>query len=366
MLSAFLIAFVAVIVVNVAFYVLLSNYSFAKIAAPQKTITPVSVIICAKNEADKLRRCLPEMLSQNYPNFEVIVVNDASTDNTSELLKEFSTAHPQLQIVEVQNNEAFWANKKYALTLGIKKAKNNLLLFADPNTKPVSNEWLATLAGQFNPQKQLLLGHVSIPKNFSFWNLLMRFDNCNRSLFNFSLAKAGLPFSSNGKNLGYTAELFYANRGFMSHMNIRAGEDELFVNEAATQKNTAVCDHPNAFVTLQQEPLNKKDWVAHKKRRLLIFGHLKAGYQLLVGLHFFAKLAFWVFAVLSFLFLDWGIATLLILSNFALQYLLVFKGYLKLKEKEMLYFLIPMEFAHLWVQISIFISNIFSKPKLWK
>ncbi|HZH69666.1 MAG TPA: glycosyltransferase [Flavobacteriaceae bacterium] len=366
MLSAFLIAFVAVIVVNIAFYVLLGNYSFAKIATVQKAAMPVSVIICAKNEADKLRVILPKMFSQNYPNFEVIVVNDASSDNTSELLKEFSKAHPQLQIVEVQNNEAFWANKKYALTLGIKKAKNNILLFTDPNTLPISNEWIATLAGQFNAQKQLLLGHICIPKNFGFWNVLMRFDNCNRSLFNFSLAKAGLPFSSNGKNLGYTAELFYAHRGFMSHMNIRAGEDELFINEAATGKNTAVCDHPNAFIRLQQLPLNKKDWIAHKKRRLLIFGHLKSGYQFLAGLHFFAKLAFWVLAMLSFIFVEWRLAILLIVSNFVFQYLFVFKGYSKLKEKELLYYLIRLEIVHLWVQISIFISNNFSRPKLWK
>lgn len=366
MLSAFLIVFVAVIVINIFFFVLFGTYSFAKKTSVTTTKTPpVSVLICAKNEAENLRNNLPKWLEQAYPDYELIVVNDASTDDTAEVLKVYADKYPKLQLVTVQNNEAFWANKKYALTLGIKKAKNKLLLFTEPNTTPTSKHWITTMAASFSKQKQLVLGHASFPKTMGFSNLLMRFDNCYRTLFNFSFAKAGLPFSGNGKNLGYTTELFYAHRGFMSHMNIRAGEDELFVNEAANKSNTAIVDQPEAFCEVQNKQ-TFEEWFAHKKRRLFVFRYLHSGYQSLIGLHFFARCAFWIMATLSFIIIDWPTALTLVATTLLLQYAFLFKGFLKLKEKEILYFLIPLEIAYLCVQISIFMSNIFSKPKLWK
>src|SRR5690606_524915 len=126
------ICFALVCLVNLCYY-----FSFFKFSQKKSSRTslaekpPVSIIICAKNEAENLRNFLPSILSQDYPDFEVVVINDASTDETLEVIEEFQATDPRIRIVNVQNNEAFWANKKYALTLGIKKAVNPYLLFTD-------------------------------------------------------------------------------------------------------------------------------------------------------------------------------------------------------------------------------------------
>lgn len=86
---------------------------------------PVSVIICAKNEAKNLKTFLPLIITQNYSNFEIVLINDASHDETLQVMEGFSLQHSNIKIVSVKNTEAFWGNKKYALTLGIKASTND-------------------------------------------------------------------------------------------------------------------------------------------------------------------------------------------------------------------------------------------------
>src|SRR5690606_23600427 len=120
---------------------------------------PVSVIICAKNEAENLNNFLPKVLSQNHPEFEVVVINDASTDETLEVIEEFQSRDPRIKIVNVQNNEAFWANKKYALTLGIKKAVYPYLLFTDADCEPQSDSWISEMTSLYGEGKSIILGY---------------------------------------------------------------------------------------------------------------------------------------------------------------------------------------------------------------
>ena len=129
--------FAVVCLVNLCYYFGFLKFSQKK--PSQQSLSrplPVSVIICAKNEAENLRNFLPSILSQNHPHFEVVVINDASTDETLEVIEDFQSRDQRVKIVNVQNNEAFWANKKYALTLGIKKAVNPYLLFTDADCQP--------------------------------------------------------------------------------------------------------------------------------------------------------------------------------------------------------------------------------------
>ena len=136
--------------INFIFFLAFLSFSNARNRKSQKAGFPVSVIICAKNEAENLRNFLPSILAQDYPDFEVIVINDASTDSTLEVIEEFQKIDDRIKIVNVQNNEAFWANKKYALTLGIKKARNSHLLFTDADCAPQTNKWIAGMVQNFS------------------------------------------------------------------------------------------------------------------------------------------------------------------------------------------------------------------------
>src|SRR5690606_24319853 len=146
--------------INCAYYLLFLKFSFLKISEKLNSEKyPVSLIVCAKNEAENLLKHIPQWQNQRYPNFEIILINDASNDDTLEVMESFAQNDPRIQIVDVKNNEAFWASKKYALTLGIKRAKNTRLIFTDADCYPASDEWLAQMASNFSDKKQLILGY---------------------------------------------------------------------------------------------------------------------------------------------------------------------------------------------------------------
>ena len=105
------------------FLVEFSPIGFAKDNTDTKVkLEPVSVIICARNELKNLRSNLPSFLSQEYIEYQVIVVNDCSWDESGKYLEEMEDAFPQLKVVTINEQEKYQHGKKFAFTLGIKAA----------------------------------------------------------------------------------------------------------------------------------------------------------------------------------------------------------------------------------------------------
>lgn len=361
-----LLLFGAIVLINGGFYLLFSKFTFSE-ADSQKPASrfPVSVIICAKNEAENLKKHVPLILEQEYPDFELILVDDASSDDTLEVIQDFEVSDSRVKIVEVKNNEAFWSNKKYSLTLGIKKAKNVRLVFTDADCRPASKYWLQQMAAPFSETKQLVLGYGAYEKGKGLLNRLIRFETLMTAIQYFSYAKAGMPYMGVGRNLAYTSTLFYENSGFMSHMNVRSGDDDLFVNEAATGENTAVCLAQEGF-TYSVPKKSWKAWWRQKRRHITTAKYYKTKHRLLLGLYYLSTLLFWILGTLTFLFIDWKIPLALVVFRFLLQYLFVGRGTKLLHEKDLLPWIPFFELFLVFFQLTIFISNSISKPKHWK
>ncbi len=120
---------------------------------------PVSIIICARNESENLRKFLPAVLEQDYPDFEVIIVNDCSEDNSYDILGGYLMKYPHLKVSTVNKDPKFTHNKKMAQFIGIKAAKNEILLFTDADCEPESNKWLRGMTSHFTPEKSFVLGY---------------------------------------------------------------------------------------------------------------------------------------------------------------------------------------------------------------
>ena len=366
MFSTLLIAFAIVVVLNCLIYLFFAFYAFAKPQISHKHAEfPVSVIICSKNEAENLKNHIPLWLEQKYSNFELILINDASIDETLDVIEAFAETDNRIKIVDVKNNEAFWANKKYALTLGIKKAKNNYFIFSDADCKPLSNLWIQEMANHFSSEKQLVLGYGAYAKEKGILNKLIRFETALTALQYFSFAKAGMAYMGVGRNLAYTSRLFYDTNGFMSHMYIRSGDDDLFVNEAASRTKVALCDSPESFTV--SEP--KKTWSSYihqKKRHLTTASHYKITHKFLLSFIFLTHVFFWISTAVSFALLKWEWVTALVFLRLLVQFIVFGKTFKKFRESGLILFLPLLELMLICLQISIFISNIFSKPKHWK
>ena len=358
--------FAFVVLINCCYFLLFSKFSISPLSSTiKKEKQPISLIICAKNEADNLKENIPLWLDQDYPNFEIILINDASYDDTLEVMELFEKKKSNITIVNVENNEAFWGSKKYALTLGIKKAKYQRMIFSDADCQPASNNWLQEMASHFTEKHQLVLGYGAYKKLPGFLNKLIRYETLMTAIQYFSYAKAGIPYMGVGRNIGYTSKIYYDNSGFVSHMDIKSGDDDLFVNQVATKSNTSTCYSKESF-TYSNPKLTWKDWVHQKKRHISTAKFYKLKHRFLLGSYFIFQGFFWVLSILTLILLDWKIPLVLIILRFLIQFIILYKSTKKLDEKDLIYWFPFLEVILIIFQFSIFISNSSSKPTSWK
>ena len=360
--------FLVVIGIQFAYYgILFLKFGLAKIEKPTLKNIGVSVLVCAKNESENLLKFIPEILNQDFPKFELILINDDSNDDTLEIMESFNAKHDNIKIVDVDPIEAFWKNKKYPLTLGIKAATFNFLLLTDADCRPLSNQWIKEMSRHFSNEKTVILGYGAYKKiKNSFINNLIRFETVFTAMQYFSFAKIGFPYMGVGRNLAYRKETFFNANGFMSHMNIPSGDDDLFVNQVANSQNTALCYSHNSFTESLPETSIKK-WFNQKRRHVSTARHYKLIHKLLLSLFYASQLLFWCLSIilLTVLF-QWEIVLLLFVVRIALLYLSYGLTAKKLNELDTLLFLPILELFLVFMQLVIFISNLTSTKHNWR
>lgn len=368
MLTILLYVFIAVTAIQIIYYLAgFSQFAFAKTKQQKTSAYPISVLICAKNEAENLKRFLPKIINQNYSSFEIVLINDASYDDSLDIMESFQEQHKHIKIVNVENNEAFWGNKKYALTLGIKAATHDYLLFCDADCTPKSNDWITLMSAHFSDEKKFILGYGAYKKKKnSFLNALVRFETLLTAIQYFSYAKAGNPYMGVGRNLAYHKSEFFNHNGFMSHMNVRSGDDDLFINEAATKSTTSI-EFSKDSHTESIAPKSFKEWFQQKRRHISTAKHYKLKDQLLLGLFYTTQLLFWgLFITLTCTLFQWKIVLLIFCIRLLLQYLIYGFSAKKLREQDLILAIPFLEIVLILFQLTIFITNKVSKPNHWK
>lgn len=259
---------------------------------------PVSIIMAARNESANLQQNLVHFLEQDYPEFEVIVVNDCSWDDSQQILEEMQTRYKHLKVSRLIEQEKYPTGKKFALTLGIKAARYEKMLFTDADCVPAGNQWLRLMQRRLTGKKELVLGYAPHFRSKGFLNLFVRFETLMTSLFCFGLAIRGNAFMGVGRNLGYTRNLFFRHKGFASHQHILSGDDDLFVNETATSANVNLELHPDTFVYTEA----KKDFASfrHQKIRHMMTGkYYRTKHQAILGLYYLSHLFFYILLITS-------------------------------------------------------------------
>ena len=360
--------FIFVVLVQIAFYLgIFGKFAFAKTQKISPKRISVSVIVCAKNEAENATKFIPLLAEQNYPDFEIVLIDDASSDETLAIFEDFEKKYENIRLVKVENNEAFWGNKKYALTLGIKAAKKEYLLFTDADCYPTSKEWITAMSSQFTMQKTIVLGYGKYEKIAnSFLNKIIRFETLLTAIQYFSWAKAGHPYMGVGRNLAYKKEEFFNVNGFIDHMQVRSGDDDLFINQAANSKNTTFAFTPESF-TLSLPKKTFKEWILQKRRHVATANYYKSFDKIQLGLFYCSQLFFVLVAIILLAFQFQWIAVLSLLGfRYLITWIVIGFSAGKLKEKDVVYWYPIIEIVLIFTQINIFITNTFSKPVHWK
>ena len=244
---------------------------------------PVSVIIAAKNEAEHLSKVLQRIIDQNYPNYEVIIINDHSTDDTVTIAREFERSH---ELVRVFDNDG--DGKKSAIKTGIHQAKNELLLFTDADCQPVSDHWIGEMTRCFDQNTSIVLGYSPYKFKKRPVNLLQQYETLLTACLYISAARFHRPYMAVGRNLAYRRSLFMASDQFESHLDLLSGDDDLFVQQMGTRNNTKVCLSPRSFV--RSEPTDGlQELFKQKRRHISTAGSYQREHQFLLALFHLAR-----------------------------------------------------------------------------
>jgi glycosyltransferase involved in cell wall biosynthesis len=265
---------------------------------------PVSVIICARNESENLEAFLPSVLEQDYPDFEVIVVNDCSEDNSYDVLASFLKKYPNLRISNVNKDPKFTHNKKFAQFIGIKAAKNEILLFTDADCRPESNKWIEEMTSHFGEGINFVLGYGGYLKTKGLLNKYIRYDCMTIAMQYLGMAIRGVPYMGVGRNLAYRRSIFFSNKGFGSHNHVVSGDDDLFVNTIGNSKNTHV-EYRQESQTRSVPYSSFNEWLLQKKRHLTTAPYYKFRDKFLLIMEPFMRVLFYItfIVLLSFLFM---------------------------------------------------------------
>jgi poly-beta-1,6-N-acetyl-D-glucosamine synthase len=318
---------------------------------------PVSVIICARNEADNLDQYLPALMTQDYPEYEVIVVNDCSTDDTDQVLKKHMAQYSGLRTTTIREDKKFSHGKKLAVTIGIKSAQHERLLFIDGDCRPESSQWLSRMASHFSDNTAIVLGYGGYLAQPGLLNKYIRYDTLVIALQYFSYALCGWPYMGVGRNLAYRRSLFYSGKGFSNHYHLASGDDDLFVNEHATKSNTAVEFSPESHTrTAPKESYDK--WTFQKKRHFSTNKLYKPVHKFLLGLEPVSRLLFYAGFIAALIL---SVDKTLVISVFAfrmmVQLFVIKKSMMKLKEKDLLLISLFFDPVSMFINFGLLITS---------
>ena len=295
-------------------YFILFLVAFRKAEKPLMTDQPgVSVIVSAHDEEENLRELVPLLLSQNYPEFEVIIVEDRSNDGTFDFLLQATQEHERLKMVRVNHKPDHINGKKFALTLGIRAARYNWVLFTDADCRPSSNNWIASVAGKFQEPTKIVIGFSPYIKSEGILNSFIRFESFLTGIQFIGLALLGKPYMGVGRNMAYRKELFLNNKGFNTHLGVTGGDDDLFVNQHASKENTVVSLGSEAIV-FSKPKATWSDFLHQKFRHLSVGKHYKFSDKIVLGLFSLTWMLTWFMVLPTLFFSTWMNALLIIFS----------------------------------------------------
>ncbi len=353
--------FCTVIAIQVFYYL----YFFSRLAfykePPRETNHehPISVVICARDEADNLARNLPGVLVQDYKTtHEVVIVNDNSTDEGRYVIDEFKKSFKNINHIHLTQEAKMISGKKFPLSMGIRSAKYEIVLLTDADCTPASEFWMQKMQDAYTENTEIVLGYGAYHKRPGILNKLIRFETFHTAIQYLSYALAGSPYMGVGRNLSYKKEVFLRNKGFSSINQIPSGDDDLFINQVATAKNTAVVIDPDAH-TVSEPKRRWSDWMTQKYRHYTTGRYYKPKHKFLLGLYSLSL--FWIYPLLavSIIFFNWWIALAVYGVRLIVQGIVYYKSMKQLNESDLLPWFVLLD---IWM----FFYFIFTLPAIWK
>jgi len=337
-----------------------------KPTATDGPLPPVSVVIAARNEVENLSSNLPAILAQDYPQFEVIVVNDRSLDDSASVLDAFRKSAPNLRVVHIAENEQQDGGKKFALTMGIKAASHDRVVLTDADCKPSGKNWIKTMVTSARTDGDIVLGYSPYTKRSGLLNAVIRFDSMYTAMNYMGFALAGNPYMGVGRNLSYPRSLFFEVGGYRNHYSLRSGDDDLFINQIAREANTAVCLRKEALMETAPET-SWKDYWRQKRRHLTTGWKYRLSHRILLVLQPLSLVMLLSASVALLIYHTWVWPVIAVMAFRVLIQIAIFRRSSRwLGQSDLAFFAPVLEIVTLVFNTCVHLSNASRKQTRWK
>lgn len=364
--------FILLLFIISTLYILIQQFKIARLLSKHKSLSynskntqsSVSVIICAKNEEKNLSTHLEFILDQNYSEFEVIVVDDFSTDSTSVIVKKFQKKYSNLKLIQLEGKSS--QSKRLALKTGVLASSYDVVLLTDADCRPASKNWISTMNAQLSESKSCVLGFSPYVKLPSFLNFIIQFETLQTAGLYLSKALQNKAYMSVGRNVMYQKSLFLTSENFENEKHLTSGDDDLLIQNIKDKSKITVSLNPDSFV-ISQPKTTWSSWWKQKLRHYSTASHYKPSSQLFLGYYHAFHGLFW----LSFLILNFSDLSRLGFSFFLIALVVrsvLLVNYAKvLKVSKSVLFIWPILEAYLLLlQLGLGINGKLKKQKTWQ
>jgi glycosyltransferase involved in cell wall biosynthesis len=313
-------------------------YAVPGVSDPSEKVPPVSVVICARNEAENLARFLPSVLEQDYPAYEVVVVNDCSEDNSDDVLGDLMKRYPHLRVSMIQKDPDFAHTKKLAMLIGIKAAQNDLLVFTDADCRPASPKWLSNVASAASGDADIIIGYGAYMPEKGVLNRYIRYETMFAAMQYFGMAMAGVPYMGVGRNLAYRKSYFFSRGGFGPHNHILSGDDDLFVNRNATADNVSLMLSHDSF-TLSVAQNKVAAWAKQRRRHFTAAAYYKKNDKLRLFLEPLSRVVYYgLLVALLIMLVSWPVAAAIAASRLVMRSVILRRASARFNEPRLWFF----------------------------
>lgn len=329
---------------------------------------PISVVIAARNEESNIGNCLQSIIRQNYPaeRFEMIVVDDRSTDETAAIVTNYHSAHSSVRLVRVENTSSELPPKKNALNEGIRQSRFDILAFTDADCV-ASQDWLSCLAREFTPDVGVVAGYSPMEQYFpgtlfARWaDSFLRYLEVKNSIGAAAATGLRASYLCTGRNLAYRKSVFSEVGGFEKIRHSISGDDDLFIQlvQQKTRWNIRYMLSTKSYVETKP-PLTVRAFVNQRKRHFSAAKYYTARMKLIFGLiHVYSGLAFLMLIVYP------SVGIFAFAGKLAIDGVLFYKGATIFGNKRLLRWLAPLEIASILYNLVVGPLGFFSSFS-WK
>lgn len=325
----------------------------------------VSVVVCAHNEEKNLHELIPLLLDQDHPDYEVIIVEDRSTDNSFDLLREQMKKDNRLRMVRIEYLPSHVNAKKHGLSLAIKVARKDVVLLTDADCRPQSRNWIRSMTGMMDERAQIVLGYSPYFREKGFLNSFIRFETLMTGIQYLSFALLKVPYMGVGRNLAYRRSLFMNNNGFRDLIGITGGDDDLFVNRHASSENTRVCISSDALV-YSNPKTNWKSYFRQKLRHLSVGKYYKWKHKWILGIYVASFMLSWFLGLtLIFVYSSPHVITIALLVRLSLVLITIQLASNRLGDKFQLWPVIFLDFLYAIYYLSNGLRALVTRNVTW-